>query len=264
MQLISRYGISLSSGFRWLEKAWLFCYVLIVFLHGGCFALGARLIRRQIVAIRISVVSPIGGRPHPFRSFQRLLHKKFPVFLEPSFRLLLHPLIAPGRMLTANHVYGEFLVGLEGGPILSEYRPPTFEIDHPHAGERFVRDLIDQVVPKYLEMLGEIAQLRDTAVPRHYVPWTMFQTFVSFLSPPPRDFSVIRSWNVCVRVCACACACACARVCIVYRSSLSATPGTFQGRKGSRSLRPETYPSSSVEYHISPILLRSVARIYGT
>lgn len=211
------------AGFDGWKKALLFCYILIVFLHGGCFALGARLIRRQIVAIRVSVVSPIGGRPHPFRSFQRLLHKKFPVFLEPSFRLLLHPLIAPGRMLTANHVYGEFLVGLEGGPILSEYRPPTFEIDHPHAGERFVRDLIDQVVPKYLEMLGEIAQLRDTAVSRHYVPWTMFQTFVSFLSPPPRDFSVIRSWNVCVRVCV--------RVRVPVRVCVLFTVRVFQQRR---------------------------------
>lgn len=147
-----------------------FGYVLVVFLNGGGVALGARLIRRQVVAIGVSVVSPTGRRSHPFGSFQRLLHKKLPVFLESSPRFLLDHPIVPERMLAAYQVHGEFLVRLEGGPILSEDRPPTFEIDHPNAAKPFVRDLIDQVVTKHLEMLGQIALLRDTAVSRHHVP----------------------------------------------------------------------------------------------
>lgn len=114
-------------------------------------------------------------------------------------------------------------------------------------------------------MLGEIAQLRDTAVPRHHVPWTNVSNFrqFPFLSSPPPPHDFFRDTLMCVFVCECVGVGMFVYI-IVYRSGLSATPGTFQGRKGSRSFRPETYPSSSVGYHISPILLRSVARIYGT
>lgn len=144
-------------------------YVLIVLQHCRFIALQTRLVRRQIVAIGVSVISPSRRRSDPFSSLQRFLHEEPSVFLESPFRFLLHGLATPEWMLLPNDIDGELLVRLEGSPILSKNRPPTFEIDDPHAAERLVWDLIDQVFPKYFEMLGEIALLRNTAVSQYYV-----------------------------------------------------------------------------------------------
>lgn len=146
-------------------------YSLVVFHWCSPVAVRSGLTRRLIEAMRIAVVAPDPLGPQLFRHFQSILHKYSAELFEATLRFLFHGCVAPKKMILAFYFYRQSLVRLEGGPILSEDRPPAFKVYHADTAKRFVGDLLDQVLPKYLEMCFQVTLLGNAAVSLYYSSW---------------------------------------------------------------------------------------------
>lgn len=139
-------------------------YSLVVLHHGLTIAVCVALARSLIEAMRITVVAPCGLRSKLLRHLQSLFHEYSAVLFEATLRLLFDSSVAPIGMSLTFQLYGQGFVGFERGPILSEDWSPAFEVYHANTAKRPVRDLLDQVLPEYLEVFFQITFLRNATV----------------------------------------------------------------------------------------------------
>lgn len=110
-------------------------YSLVVLQQYSTIAMRSRLPRCLIKAMRIAVVTPASLRSKFLRHLQSLLHEYSAILLEATLCFFFDGCLAPKGMPLTFQFYGQSLVRFEGGPILSEDRPPTLEVYHAHAAK---------------------------------------------------------------------------------------------------------------------------------